>query len=1115
MLLSKLQSNKFAVLLGTCILVLTALILVTTSSTGEASPSGTKYYVDSAGGNDSNDGKSEANPWKTLQKLNTTVFSPGDAIYLKSGSSFTGQLKPIASGAPGQPIILTSYGGSQKPLIAGGGVQPATIYLYNLEHWEISNIEITNYSPTVNVRSGVFVENDAGLRSHIYLRNLEIHNVNGENVNSNWGYDRTNGGIVFYMKGYGTPAYMDDVLIEGNYIHNADRSGIYFYSWWCNRYTIWEGKGRWVGSTNVVVRNNVLNDIGGDGIVLVATDGGLIEHNIATYTNARSGKNNIAIWCGNSDNCLIQYNEAAYTQVLEGDGEGFDIDFAGENNILQYNYSHDNEGGFVLVTAIYDVVNKNPIVRYNVSQNDRQKVFRVVGKRTTGAQIYNNTVYIGPHLDTDITETTGAEGAVGEVFFANNLIINHGTGKYSNAPGVKFSNNCLYATQTREGEPDDPYKITANPLVVSEGSGAMGIDSVAGYKLQAGSPCIDAGQTIEGNGGRDYFGNLVPRNGKPDIGAFEAETGEVTPYMFYTFNDETGKDRGTAHNDAIAVGTPAYGVKTNADAGPAGKYLIIDNDSDYLIAPGAAFDFGTAAFSTSFWLKFPASYPLNRGDRFFQTGGWGANDPGFVLAFNRDGGGLVSIGTAVAGVGATDPAGSWGFTTINADFFDGEWHLITAVFDQPNKKYTIYLDGIQVGVKNFTTEGLDATTTRPYVGIGVFYWNGSLLYRPTYMLDDVAFYKQALTPAQIATYYNDNKEGSDVATLTDPASGLSVTGQGLQGGDLQVSAATNGIAYERMLNAYGSSANFSLYNASVYKQNVPVAFNENATIRLPIPVHLQSAADLQAVRVKGDGSIVAIASNRVSQTLEISTKELGQFGIAIERELIPHMFYTFNDEWGKDEGTAQNHANAAGTPAYGLKTGTEAGPAGKYLIIDNDSDYLIAPGVSFDFGTEAFSASFWVKFPANYPLNQGERFFQTGGWGTSDPGFALSLNRDGGGTVSVGTAVASGGATDPAGSWGFTTINEDFFDGEWHLITLVFDQPDKKYYIYLDGVQAGVKLITADHLKATSHRTYVGIGVFYWDESLLHRPTYMLDDVAFYKQALTPSQIAAYYNANQ
>ncbi len=480
-----------------------------------------KYYVDSLSGNDGNDGKSEAKPWKTIQKLNSMQFQPGDGIYLKSGSSFTGQFKPTVSGVKNKPITMTSYGGSKKPLIAGGGVQPAVIYLYNVEYWEISNIEITNFSNSVNVRSGVLVENDEGIRHHIYLKNLEIHNVNGKNVDSNWGYDRTNGGIIFYMKGYSVPAAMDDVLIEGNYIHQADRSGIYFYSSWCNRNSISEGSGKWLGSTNVVVRRNTLNDIGGDGIVLVATNGGLIEYNKATYCNNRSGKNNIAIWCGNSDNTLIQYNEAAFTQVREGDGEGFDIDFGGENNILQYNYSHDNEGGFVLVTSIGTIINKNAIIRYNISQNDKQKIFRPVGQQTTNCQIYNNTVYLAANMNTRITETNGGEGKIGEVYFYNNLIVNHGSGSYVATEGAHFSNNCFYANQTHAGEPNDPDKITVNPLLASEGSGKDGINSLNGYKLLSGSPCIGKGKLIPNNGGKDFFGNKVPASGKIDIGAFQ------------------------------------------------------------------------------------------------------------------------------------------------------------------------------------------------------------------------------------------------------------------------------------------------------------------------------------------------------------------------------------------------------------------------------------------------------------------------------------------------------------------------------------------------------------------------------------------------------------------
>jgi chitodextrinase len=53
-----------------------------------------------------------------------------------------------------------------------------------------------------------------------------------------------------------------------------------------------------------------------------------------------------------------------------------------------------------------------------------------------------------------------------------------------------------------------------------------------GYRLQAGSPCIDAGTTVTGSpvgmGTLDYFGNAVPAGTTYDIGAHEYQSGPDT-----------------------------------------------------------------------------------------------------------------------------------------------------------------------------------------------------------------------------------------------------------------------------------------------------------------------------------------------------------------------------------------------------------------------------------------------------------------------------------------------------------------------------------------------------------------------------------------------------------
>ncbi|MBP8084288.1 MAG: carbohydrate binding domain-containing protein [Spirochaetes bacterium] len=88
----------------------TASIVFTTGT-------GTTYYV-SNDGNDENNGESANSSWKTLDKVNSFGFKPGDVIKFKSGDVWRGQLLP-KSGNSTALIQYTSYGDGDKPLILG------------------------------------------------------------------------------------------------------------------------------------------------------------------------------------------------------------------------------------------------------------------------------------------------------------------------------------------------------------------------------------------------------------------------------------------------------------------------------------------------------------------------------------------------------------------------------------------------------------------------------------------------------------------------------------------------------------------------------------------------------------------------------------------------------------------------------------------------------------------------------------------------------------------------------------------------------------------------------------------------------------------------------------
>ena len=90
------------------------IFLISCSSGGPSSPPPQKqFYVDAAGGNDSNAGTS-SNPWQTLAKVAASTIPSGSTIYLKRGSIWYEQLTIPSSG-----ITIDSYGTGTLPRIDG------------------------------------------------------------------------------------------------------------------------------------------------------------------------------------------------------------------------------------------------------------------------------------------------------------------------------------------------------------------------------------------------------------------------------------------------------------------------------------------------------------------------------------------------------------------------------------------------------------------------------------------------------------------------------------------------------------------------------------------------------------------------------------------------------------------------------------------------------------------------------------------------------------------------------------------------------------------------------------------------------------------------------------
>jgi hypothetical protein len=513
--------------------------------------SGTTYYIDNLNGRDQYPGTSPAAAWKTISKVNTIVFQPGDQILFKAGGSWTKQLRPQGSGVNGSPIVIGQYGSGNRPRINGAGVSNGTISLYNQQYWEIKDLEVTNFDAsqpnsesiqaweannTTKYANAVLPKQvvnratpkiailiavqDIGEVNHIYLHNLEVHGVNGY-INQADENSKFNGGVCFRITGNAVPTWFNDILVDDCSIHDVDRTGLWTESTWSDR--TMTGNVNWKPSLNVVIRNNTFKNTGANALIIRVADRPLMEHNLFDHCVIKASGN--AAFNFNTDNAIWQYNESRYTKanVNDDDAGGIDSDYKTKNTIIQYNYVHDNDYG-ILVTGGPGRFNDNTIIRFNIFVKDGKYPHPTDGKfmlklsgSATNTLIYNNVIDIGPsQTDTKMIRFRDWGGWPSNSSFYNNVFDNTGSGttySFGGSTGNVFDYNSFYKKQAAN-QPAQAHNISGDIKFVNPGA------DPGGFTLKTGSAGLATGKVLTNNGGKDYFGNFVSSTTPPNIGAY-------------------------------------------------------------------------------------------------------------------------------------------------------------------------------------------------------------------------------------------------------------------------------------------------------------------------------------------------------------------------------------------------------------------------------------------------------------------------------------------------------------------------------------------------------------------------------------------------------------------
>lgn len=504
------------------------------------------YYVRPSG-NDNNTGTSQTSAWQTIEKVNSFNFSSGDRILFEGGQAFPGSLNLDQNdkGTGSNPIQLSSFG-TNKAIINSGS--STGLYAYNTAGLKISNLIFSGNGLSLNNEDGIFFYND--LAGNIKLDGIQIDNVEIS------GYG--NAGIE--IGSWNGTSGFQNVTISNSVLHDNRMAGIYTFGQ--NLYS----------HKNIKVSHcqtyNIPGDAGsstnsGNGIVLSSVDGGIIERSVS-HDNGSAGFGSVGIWAYDSNNITIQYNESYRQKTAKTtDGGGFDLDGGITNSVLQFNYSHDNDGaGYLLCEYSGAPTWSNNIVRYNISQNDGRKnsysgiQFWNGGAGVSNAEVYNNTIYISPsvtgsprgiyfmngtsniHLRNNLIVTTGGLKLIEVTSGQTNLLL-QGNNYFSSGSNFNMTwSGTAYSSLDSFRNSTGQEKLNANPVgfsidpgLVNPGGGGIindsdNLSSLSAYRLESSSPMIDAGLNLPqlfglNVGANDFYSVSTPQGNSYDIGASE------------------------------------------------------------------------------------------------------------------------------------------------------------------------------------------------------------------------------------------------------------------------------------------------------------------------------------------------------------------------------------------------------------------------------------------------------------------------------------------------------------------------------------------------------------------------------------------------------------------
>lgn len=502
----------------------------------------------------------------------------------------------------------------------------------------------------------------------------------------------------------------------------------------------------------------------------------------------------------------------------------------------------------------------------------------------------------------------------------------------------------------------------------------------------------------------------------------------------------------------VALGRPGYSV---TDSNTAAGFAAATTPS--YVGAINGIDFASPSTVPSFTVEAWVNGGAQSGDAGIITKGTGAGGEQFNL--DTGNGGAFRFFVRDAGGGAH---------LVNSSFRpDGLWHHLVMVCDGSLGVLTLYVDG-QPNAQATIAGGILATPQPFTIGARR---SGTAAYDLQFngVIDEVAFYTNALDGGKIANHYNARYEANARPVIvTSPAS------------------VTNYAAIP-----YGLTVDAGGPEPLTYQWQLNGTNLVDATGR---------TLSLGALSTNAAGSYRVIVSNP-SGSVTSSVAVVGVLAapefLNISVDLVLHLPF---DGDNKDiSGRGNNGTNVGNTAYFGGKVGTGA----LYYFTDTGSasfNYVtLGQRPDLKFGNNVnFSVAYWVKLSAGAAGGDLPFFCNAAGsYGSPGYTFAPSYNQGGWSWSLNGTGIYGGQ----------NTVN----DGEWHHLVHTFDRTGNGV-TYLDGVIVDSRSVAAVGNIDQNAPTNIGQDP---NGNYGESGSATLDDLGVWRRVLTANEVAAIYSAGK